>query len=81
MKQTPKERLITDKQIGILKYIIQFKKDHPYSPTIREVADGMNITVKGAYDHITALIKKGYLSSTPNISRSIEVIKFPETAA
>jgi DNA-binding MarR family transcriptional regulator len=72
---------LTDRQAEILKYIIRYKEDHGMSPTIREIGDGTGITVKGASDHVQALIKKGYISTRDKLSRSIVVLKLPGSAA
>lgn len=72
---------LTDRQAEILNYIIRYKEDHGMSPTIREIGDGNGITVKGASDHVQALIRKGYLSSREKLSRSIVVLKLPESPA
>lgn len=81
MKPTARERTITDRQIEVLNFIISFKESNGYSPTHREVADKMGITVKGAFDHIESLEKKGYLKHTYNVARSIVVLKIPEKVA
>lgn len=72
---------LTDRQAEILKYIIRYKEDHGMSPSFREIAEGNGITVKGASDHVQALIRKGYLSSREKLSRSIVVLRLPESAA
>jgi repressor LexA len=48
---------------------------HAYPPTIREIGDYFAISVKGAYDHVEALRKKGFLRLGDKRSRTIEVIK------
>jgi SOS-response transcriptional repressor LexA len=68
----------TDRQIVILNYIIKYKQDHGRSPSFREIADANGINGKGAFDHVEALVKKGYLETTPKISRSIVVLRLPE---
>ena len=71
----------TDRQIEILQFIIKYKEEQGMSPTIREIGDGTGITVKGASDHVQALIRKGYLSSREKLSRSLIVLRLPENAA
>ena len=65
----------TDKQQRILDYICRFKLENDgNSPSMREIAGKFGITVKGAYDHLQVLKKKGKISLSKNISRSISVI-------
>ena len=44
-----------------------------YPPTVREIGEKFSITVKGAYDHLKAIEKKGFLKTGPNKSRSIVI--------
>jgi repressor LexA len=52
---------LTDRQKQVLSFIANYIKKNSYPPTIREIADHFEISVKGAHDHITALRKKGHL--------------------
>ncbi|HOX91709.1 MAG TPA: transcriptional repressor LexA [Spirochaetales bacterium] len=67
-------KLLTERQKEFLDYIESFIHGHPYPPTIREIADNFGMTVKGAYDHVKALERKGYIKIGENRSRSIELI-------
>lgn len=65
---------LTKKQRMVLDFIIRCgeKQDHP---TYRNIADHFDITVKGAYDHVDALRKKGYVELRRGESRNIRVLK------
>lgn len=65
---------LTERQREVLSFISAFTKAHTYPPTIREIADHFSISVKGAYDHLSALKKKGYLRLADKRSRTIEVV-------
>lgn len=65
---------LTERQREVLSFISAFAKSHTYPPTIREIADHFSISVKGAYDHLNALKKKGYLRLEDKRSRTIEVV-------
>ena len=65
---------LTDRQKEVLAYISSFSEEHSYPPTIREIAERFQISVKGAYDHVKALERKGTLRLGENRSRSIEVL-------
>lgn len=69
---------LTEKQRGILEYIFAFAQNQGYPPTIREIADRFEITPKGAYDHIKAIEKKGYIKCEKNRSRAIDILKMPD---
>ncbi|HSV56640.1 MAG TPA: transcriptional repressor LexA [Magnetospirillaceae bacterium] len=65
---------LTDRQKEVLAYVLSFSQEHSYPPTIREIAKGFSISVKGAYDHLKALERKGALRLGDNRSRSIQVL-------
>lgn len=64
---------VTDKQRLVLEYIQGYAVDNGYSPAIRDVASHFECSVKGAYDHVVALEKKGLIERSKNRSRSILV--------
>lgn len=66
---------LTDKQSAILEYIEKYIAKTGYPPTIREIGDEFSITAKGAYDHLKAIEKKGYIRCLKNKSRAIELIR------
>lgn len=69
---------LTEKQKQILDYISKFTKEKNYPPSIREIADQFQITPKGAYDHLKAIEKKGYIRTEKNRSRAIELLKYTD---
>ncbi len=66
---------LTERQREVLTFITRYISAHAYPPTIREVADNFAISVKGAYDHLGALRKKGWLKLGEKRSRTLEVIR------
>ncbi len=66
---------LTGKQQSILEYIESYIAGQGYPPTIREIGEQFSITAKGAYDHLKAIEKKGYIKCEKNRSRAIELLK------
>jgi repressor LexA len=66
---------LTEKQELVLKFITNVIKDRGVPPTIREIGDKFEITAKGAYDHLKAIERKGYLKTSKNQSRAIELLR------
>jgi repressor LexA len=66
---------LTERQRQVLAFITEYIKAHTYPPTIREIADNFSISVKGAYDHVAVLKKKGRLTNGDNRSRTLELVK------
>jgi repressor LexA len=73
---SPKEnsKQLTLKQEKILEFIKGSIKGDGFPPTVREIGERFNITVKGAYDHVKAIEKKGYIKTEQNKSRAIVVL-------
>ncbi len=65
---------LTRRQQEILNFIRSFIKENHFPPTIREVAEKFEISVKGGYDHIKALEKKEVIKCGSNRSRSIVIL-------
>jgi repressor LexA len=65
---------LTDKQQIILNYIREKINESGFPPTVREIGDRFGITVKGAYDHLKAIEKKGHIKTEQNKSRAIVVL-------
>jgi len=68
----------TKRQREVLTFIIDYINSHSYPPTIREIAENFSISVKGAYDHVSALKKKNKLKFVDKRSRAMEVIRTGE---
>ena len=68
----------TKRQREVLAFIIEFINSHSYPPTIREIADHFSISVKGAYDHVSALKRKNKLKFEDKRSRTMEVVRTGE---
>lgn len=67
-------KAITRRQREVLDHIKTYITDHKYPPTMREISEYFSISVKGAYDHVKALERKGYIHLNNHRSRTIEVL-------
>lgn len=69
-----KNEKLTKKQSEILDYVVEYLRDHEYSPSYREIADhfGMASTAT-VHEHIKNLERKGYLTGDSDGPRSIGV--------
>jgi repressor LexA len=65
---------LTERQKEVLEYIKYYIRTFRYPPTIREVAEHLSVSVKGAYDHIKALQKKQVIKCNLNRSRAIKLL-------
>ncbi|MDR2738681.1 MAG: transcriptional repressor LexA [Treponema sp.] len=71
---------LTLRQRDVLDFITEHIKAHAYPPTMREIGEHFVISVKGAYDHVEALRKKGFIKLGDKRSRTIEIIKTKKDA-
>jgi repressor LexA len=72
-------KTLTKRQQEVLDFIAAYIDEHAYPPTIREIAEHFEISVKGAYDHVKALEKKGKLHIGENRSRTLEIVRKEKT--
>ena len=71
----------TKKQRELLAYIQQFIGEHGYSPSYREIMNGLHYTsVATVALHVGNLIKRGHLRKRDRSARSLEVVDNVEAA-
>lgn len=78
MASKEKFKQLTDKQEKIFDFIKESIRDSGFPPTVREIGEKFHITVKGAYDHVKAIEKKGFIKTEQNKSRAIVVLNEEE---
>lgn len=84
MSKAGGDKKLTDKQELIFDFIKESSRESGFPPTVREIGEKFGITVKGAYDHMKAIEKKGYIKTEQNKSRAIVIVnndEIPETDA
>ncbi|ACJ76008.1 LexA repressor [Thermosipho africanus H17ap60334] len=72
---------LTNRQKMVLDFITSYIQQNGYSPSIRDIAKHFKLTPRGAHIHVLALEKKGYITRNPKNSRSISLVKRPETVS
>lgn len=65
---------LTARQREVFDFIRAYIRTKRYPPTIREIAVNFGFSVKGSYDHVKALQRKGFIRCAGNRSRAIEVV-------
>jgi len=82
-KQTPAPEALrpTKKQRELLSFIESFIAEHGYSPSYREIMNGLSYTsVATVALHVNNLIKRGHLRKRDRSARSLEVASPAEPA-
>ena len=54
-------KTLTARQQQILTWIVAYRDEEDMPPTMMEIADEFDMTGNGAYNHVLAITKKGYL--------------------
>ena len=67
-------KALTIRQREVLEFINKFIEQHKYPPSVRELAGHFTISLRGAYDHLKALRKKGFVRWSEGRSRAMEVL-------
>lgn len=66
---------LSTSQYLILDFIKKFVAKNNYSPTIREIMTGLALkSPSTVHEHIKSLARLGYITCTPNKSRTIELL-------
>ena len=71
---------LTPRQLDIVRYLLSYRGEWGFSPTLQEIADHLGISAVTVFEHTRALERKGALRRTPHEARSLEVID-PELQA
>lgn len=66
---------MTPRQNEALKFIKGYIKLRGYSPSIRDIANGMKTNVSNAHRIVTDLKDDGFISMERNRARTIEVLR------
>ncbi|MCR5762530.1 MAG: transcriptional repressor LexA [Treponema sp.] len=66
---------LTNRQREVLDFISKYLEDNSFPPTVREIGENFNISLRAVQDHLSALQKKGYISQRYKCSRSMKVLK------
>ncbi|HEY7679390.1 MAG TPA: transcriptional repressor LexA [Terriglobia bacterium] len=65
--------VLTERQWRVMDFIAGFLREHNYSPSFQEIADGLRLSsIATVHKHISTLERKGYLKRGQNQSRSLE---------
>ncbi len=66
--------VLTPRQREVLDFILKYKKEKGYSPSIREIGKGVGLSSPATvHRHVQVLKEKGFLKVEPSKSRSIEI--------
>lgn len=63
-----------DRKKQIIQFINDFRQQNTYAPTVREIADGVNLSsISTVQRHLTGLVEKGYIEMEQFKPRTIRL--------
>lgn len=66
---------LTERQKDVLNFVKKYSAEHGYPPAIREICDGVNLSSPATvFVHLKNLESAGYIKTTSNKFRTIEVL-------
>lgn len=69
----------TARQLAIYDFIVEYRRENRYSPTVREIGKAFGIgSLRGVTVHLEALSKKGLLLLNPGVTRGLVPKKIAE---
>jgi repressor LexA len=66
-------KALTRKQAIVFYWIKEYIKERRCSPSIRDIANAFHMSIRGAYDHVRALEKKGFVAHYPKMARTLRI--------
>ena len=67
-------RKLTDRQREIYDFLVEFRQEHDFAPSIREISSHFKFNLKSAHDHLKALERKMWLRRAGKGSRALEIL-------
>ena len=75
MVDSVNKEILTKRQLEILNYIKKYISENGYSPSVRDICKGCNLSSSStAHSHIQTLINKGYIKKGDNKFRTLEIL-------
>jgi repressor LexA len=72
------QKSLSTKQQAILRFLREFREEHAYPPSIRDIQDGCGISSTSVVDYnLKALERMGYIRRDREVSRAIELVGRP----
>lgn len=69
---------LTDRQQQIYQSICDFYEQNLFPPTIRNIAENYEMSIKGAHDHVKVLKKKGWLFNMSHLVPRDTIVSFDD---
>ncbi len=78
------EMMLTEKQINVLRFFRDYRKEHGIAPTLEEAAEALGVSKITIHEHLNQLTRKGAIHRDKAKARAVAILWDPdaeETAA
>lgn len=65
---------LTDRQREIYDFLLEFRHENDFAPSIREISKHFKFNLKSAHDHLKALERKRWIKRAGKGSRALEIL-------
>lgn len=69
---------LTEKQLGVLRYFRDYRRERGISPTLEEAAEHLGVSKITVYEHLNQLVKKGAVHRDRAKARAVAVLYDPD---
>jgi len=73
--------MLTQKQLRVLRYFRDFRREHGISPTLEEAAEELGVSKITVYEHLKQLTKKGAVHRDRAKARAVAILYDPDAAS
>lgn len=70
--------MLTEKQLRVLRYFRDFRREHGISPTLEEAAEHLGVSKITVYEHLKQLAKKGAVHRDKAKARAVAILYDPD---
>ena len=71
---------LTKKETKVLEYVKGYMKEHNATPSVKEIAEGIHVTIRTAYAHLYHMQDKGYIEFRGWNNYTVKGMKYIEVS-
>ena len=72
------ELMLTEKQINVLRFFRDYRKEHGIAPTLEEAAEALGVSKITIHEHLNQLTRKGAIHRDKAKARAVAILWDPD---
>ena len=76
--RAPEPPMLTEKQLCVLRYFRDYRRERGISPTLEEAAEHLGVSKITVYEHLNQLVKKGAVHRDKAKARAVAILYDPD---